>query len=260
LPFSDFNVFSVFGLAASADGALILSGRELPGYVGVPVRSVGADGRTTAALARLEFPPDSPLSVTHVVNAATLLPAPISPGGLFEIRGTGLGESSTTRVLFDGQQAVVNGGNGSPVALAPETVAGASTVSIEVERSGVYSAARTVRTAAANPGLFTANGTGAGQALAENADGTLNSPETPVLRGAVLRLLGTGLGAAPTVAVSIAGFDAHVNGVRPAPGHPPGCVGIDVTVPRSAPPGDYLEVRLRVNDLASQPGVTVAIR
>src|SRR5262249_29470554 len=47
---------------------------------------------------------------------------------------------------------------------------------------------------AVSPGLFTADGSGSGQASILNQDGTTNSPRNPASRGSVVVLYGTGGG------------------------------------------------------------------
>ena len=261
LPFSNINAFRPLGFAILKDGAMVVSGGALSRYDNLPVRSIGVGFGQSTAVVRLEFPPERSPLVVQVVNAASLLPTPVSPGQLFEVRGVGLSAPSATRVLLDGQPVpVVSATSQSIVALAPETPSGGTSFSIAVERDGVLSDTRTIPRIATNPALFTADRTGSGQALAENEDGSLNSPRAPASRGGILRLLATGLGTNPAVTVTIGGFDASVKMVGPASGRPQGYMAIDMIVPRTAPEGDYLEVRVRVNGAGSQPGVTAAIR
>ena len=59
---------------------------------------------------------------------------------------------------------------------------------------------------AAAPGLFTADGTGAGQAAAINQDGTINSASNPAPIGSVISLYATGGGQ-----TSPAGVDGQVS-------------------------------------------------
>ncbi len=68
----------------------------------------------------------------------------------------------------------------------PRTLA--AKAGLTVESGGQRSLALGVGFAAAAPALFTADGSGTGQALALNADGTLNSAANPASRGSVLGL------------------------------------------------------------------------
>jgi uncharacterized protein (TIGR03437 family) len=67
-------------------------------------------------------------------------------------------------------------------------------VSVVVESLGQQSSPVRVMMVDANPALFTVNGRGNGQAVAENGDGTANSPTNPVRPGSFLTLFGTGEG------------------------------------------------------------------
>jgi uncharacterized protein (TIGR03437 family) len=110
-----------------------------------------------------------------------------------------------------------------------------------------------------SPGLFTADGSGAGQLLAVNQDGTLNSDANPAEAGTYVSLFGTGQGFiagmppdgaaspanittpdTPQVFINsgfVANSDIQFSGLAP------GFVGlwqINVKVPADAPPGDVI--------------------
>ena len=115
------------------------------------------------------------------------------------------------------------------------------------------------RVDAASPGLFTSNGTGTGQLLALNQDGTVNSGSNPAKAGSYVSLFGTGAGVLdgmppdgapaqgtiatpqnPQVFIN-AGFvpdgDIEFSGLAP------GFIGlwqINVKVPADVPPGDVV--------------------
>jgi trimeric autotransporter adhesin len=136
--------------------------------------------------------------------------------------------------------------------------------------------------APAVPGIFTANGSGSGQAAAYNSDGrTLNSSATPAAQGSTIILYGTGEGqtspggvdgklataSLPTpmlpvsvmpVSVTIGGVPAGVQYAGAAYGEVAGMLQINVVVP-STVSGSALPVIVQVGNTMSQAGVTIAV-
>src|SRR5262249_47225084 len=66
--------------------------------------------------------------------------------------------------------------------------------SVQIEYRGVLSDAVSVPLLAARPGIFTSDGSGRGQALARNEDGSVNSGASPAEPGSTVVLLATGEG------------------------------------------------------------------
>ena len=146
-----------------------------------------------------------------------------------------------------------------------------------VVQSAVAAAAPvTVAVAPTAPGVFTADGSGRGQAAAVNQDGTQNGTANAAAAGSVLSLYATGEGqtlpagvdgraaAAPlpepvaAVAVTIGGVAAEVRYAGGAPGLIAGVMQVNVVVPFGL--SGTAPVVLRVGGAASQGGVTVAVR
>jgi len=115
------------------------------------------------------------------------------------------------------------------------------------------------RVDAASPGLFTADGSGTGQLLAVNQDGSINNGSHPAKAGSYVSLYGTGagvIGGTPPDGVAAQGLlttpqnpsvfinsnfvpdsDVEFSGLAP------GFVGlwqINVKVPANVPPGDVI--------------------
>jgi uncharacterized protein (TIGR03437 family) len=65
---------------------------------------------------------------------------------------------------------------------------------LEVEQDGRRSTPWLLSVATAEPGIFTASGTGEGVAAALNSDGSVHSQANPIEDGGVVVLFGTGLG------------------------------------------------------------------
>ena len=103
-----------------------------------------------------------------------------APGQLVVLRGENLVPHSaalgSVKVLFDGLPATVLSQSPAEIlAVVPYALHGRDWVSVVVESLGQRSSAISLMMVDANPALFTVNGQGCGQAVADNGDGTPNS-------------------------------------------------------------------------------------
>jgi uncharacterized protein (TIGR03437 family) len=238
------------------------------------------------------------ITASNVLNGATNLPGPISPGEIISIKGSGLGPStpaqptgdqiaaangyptllSGTRVLINGIAAPLTYVSESQVnAIVPYSVTSGQ-ASIQVEYQGRQSAAATVAVTLTSPGIFTASGTGNGQALILNENGTLNSATNPAPKGSAIVFYATGEGLtnppgvtgslAPAVApkpvlqvaVKINGLDAELLYAGGAPGLVEGAMQVNVRVPQGAPSGTVIPLVLQVGGVSSPFIVTMAVQ
>jgi uncharacterized protein (TIGR03437 family) len=149
-------------------------------------------------------------------------------------------------------------------------------VDVEIIYQGQSRGKVTVPVAGSAPAIFTVSA-GAGLAEAVNQDGTLNSTVDAAPRGSVISLYATGEGVTqpagvdgqpaaslapqpvlPTT-VSIGGSTAEILYA----GETPGFVGlflVNARVPASLTTTGLVPVVLRVGTVASQAGVTIAVR
>ena len=98
-------------------------------------------------------------------------------------------------VTFDGASAPLVYVSGSQIAgIVPYAVASRGSTQVSVQYNGQSSAPLAVPVVPALPGLFSANFSGTGAAVAFNQDGTLNSETNPAAKGSVVVLYGTGEG------------------------------------------------------------------
>lgn len=192
--YSSFSGASRFALAP--DGSVILA------------------GATIERLANLALPADSFVPADCVLNGASFAShlaygqPGISPGEIVTLQGTGLGPLTPpaavvtngamatilggVQVLFDGvaaplmyvQDAQIN-------VLAPYSLAGKTTVAIQVQYQGNATAPVTMPVSAYSVALFQAAG---GAPIVLNHDYSQNSQSNPVLRGGTLTLYMTGAG------------------------------------------------------------------
>lgn len=274
--------------ATPAAGFRFLRWRGAPDALANPLAFLA----TTPIEITAEFAPIAQSSEPVVRNAASALGGPVSPGAIVSLFLSGLPEL-TLGAFTDGRLAtevagvrvLVNGVAAPVVAVAPgqvnaivpyETPAGAE-ATLQVRRDGAVVGETRVAVAAAAPGLFTANASGAGQAAALNQDGSFNTPDRPASAGEVVVLYGTGEGAldarvadgsiaaAPLsqprlpITVEIGGRPARVLYAGPAPGLVHGLVQINAEVPAGVPPGAASVVFL-AGTARSATGVTVSVK
>jgi len=129
----------------------------------------------------------------------------------------------------------------------------------------------------ANPAIFTADASGAGQATAQNADGTPNSPSNPAQPGSVITLWATGAGQtdppgvdgqlstdplprlALPITATVGGKIATVVYAGPAPSIVSGIVQLNILVPADATSGAAVPILVRAGEFSSGPDATVAV-
>ncbi len=149
-----------------------------------------------------------------VTDAASFASGSVTPGETISIFGAGLGprepvlaefnqmgelptELAGTEVVINGQRAplffVSNYQINAQIPWIPPAVLPA-TIPISVTFQGVASDAVQVTAQENSPGLYSANGTGAGQATVYNGDSTLNGPSNPALRGTSVFAYVNGIG------------------------------------------------------------------
>jgi uncharacterized protein (TIGR03437 family) len=203
-----------------------------------------------------------------VVDAATVRPAPVAPGKIVVIYGTGLGTSpGGTTVAFNGIAATLLYTSATHVAAVVPYALTGTTAEVTVVSQGETSAAFVVPVAASAPGIFTSNQTGAGQAAAVNViDGSVNSAVNPVRIGGYISLYATGEGQTTVssagvpprpilpVTVTVGGMQPTVQYAGGAPGQAAGLMQVNVQVPNGVQPGGYVPVVLQVGDVATTPG------
>jgi uncharacterized protein (TIGR03437 family) len=135
----------------------------------------------------------------------------------------------------------------------------------------------TVSVVKKQPGIFTTGGTGSGQAIVQNADGSLNSSSNPAAKGSTISILATGAGqTTPTlpdgtfaaddsiqprlpITALIGGIGAEGVSARVPSGLFTGLIQVDMVIPAGAPSGPAVSLELGVGDFLSPPA-TIAIQ
>jgi uncharacterized protein (TIGR03437 family) len=236
------------------------------------------------------------ISPGGIVNAATYANSGVAPGEILAIFGNNVGPTAGVdnqvisgvmpnalagvRVWFDDIAApILYASAGQVDAIAPYSIAGKPSTSVRVEYLGVSSPAVSVPVVAAEPGIFTLNGSGSGSAAVLNQDDTQNSAAKPAARGQSIMIFATGQGltssagadglVAPAaskgtpplpVTVQIGGQSATVTYAGNAPGLVEGTLQVNATVPASVTPGNAVPVVLTVGGISSPATATIAIQ
>jgi uncharacterized protein (TIGR03437 family) len=240
-------------------------------------------------------PANAPAQISAVVNAATggqASPQIVTPGSYVAIYGTSLAlngsalantiplpeDLNTTRLFLGGQQLpLLYAGPGQVNALIPQKLNPNTLYQLMVQRGSTLSAPIPLIVAEYQPGIYTLDLSGSGQAIIEIAGTTLLAAPTgtgsrPVQRGSeYLTIFATGLGpvagtngegppedgsAAPlgavyqttgTVSATIGGVDVPVlfSGLTPSL---VGLYQVNVLVPATAPVGDAVTLALTVTN------------
>lgn len=179
---------------------------------------------------------------------------------------------SAAGVLVGGQSAeVLSTSTGSINFTLPGSVAGLTSTSVQVACNGQPSNSIDIPIVPAAPGIFTLAMNGTGQGAVLNQDLSVNGPSNPASLGSYLAIYGTGFGAYATQEDGLDWLTANVQafvGGKPATvefaGHAPsftmGLQQVNILIPSDAPTGPGVPIKLVVNGVATQSGVTVAIQ
>ena len=238
--------------------------------------------------------------VTAIQNAASSILGPVSPGENIVLYGTGIGPATLTmgtvtnnalstnvgqtQVYFDGVPAPIYYASATQTSVfVPYGLAGRTSTQIVVSLQGVPSNAISQSIAATMPGVYTANASGSGPAVAWNYDlssnyAGINSATNRAVRGGVVSLYVTGEGVTnappgidgmvittlynPTAVVTatIGGQPAAVQYAGSAPGSIYGVMQVNVQVPPNISPGSTVPVVINVGGNNSQSNVSLAIQ
>jgi len=264
------------GGTASRNLAVTANAAQKQGGTGEPALLPFGDGFA----GRLGEAPASRVTVSRVSNQASFATGSVSPGMLVAIDGGGLGPEEAvngsadgdgvllkkladTQVLFDDvPAALVSVSDKQIIAIVPYAVDGKASAQMVVDNGGVRSAAVTIPVVAAQPGLYTVDGSGVGFVLAANEDGAPNSSDAPAFVGTIVTLLATGEG--QTDPAGVDGLVAFAE-TLPVPARPVmvriGDVEAEVISSGGARdrPAGYFEVRFRVPEGAGALPVTVVV-
>jgi uncharacterized protein (TIGR03437 family) len=174
----------------------------------------GTNGASGSTVVPVGFTVTAQLpTITSLVNAASFLNQPISPGEVVSIFGTAIGPQSALQLQLDssgkvftslGNVQVMVSGHLAPLTFVSSTqincvvpyeivgISNPSVPSVQVRYSGQASNPIELTSALTSPAIFATNGTG--QAAILNQDGSLNGPANPEAAGNIVSIFVTGEG------------------------------------------------------------------
>ncbi|MFN0102711.1 MAG: hypothetical protein ACKV2U_11555 [Bryobacteraceae bacterium] len=204
----------------------------------------------------------------RVFNSASNVEGPVAPGMLATIHGEAFGPAEPAAapggtawprllgevdVYVDGETAPLLYVSARQINLQiPHSVAGRREARIEIHHRGTRRAQTIVPVAEAAPGLFP---------VVVQEDGSINSPQNPVSRGAIVTLFATGTGTLPpeSVSVRIGSMPAQILWAGPAPGLP-GLLQVNLRLPSGFfAPGSH-SIAFRIGSAAAQTGVFIYLQ
>jgi uncharacterized protein (TIGR03437 family) len=263
-----------------------------------------ATGSAPAYLAVFDLTQTGPL-MTQIENGASLSQETsnqLSPGLIFTIKGTGLGPAVGTLGTFDSTGKVATGYEGVQVlvngipcpllylsatqinAIAPFEIANqvGNPASIQVVYNGVLGSLVYRLVSATTPGIFSFDD-GSGQGAILNQDSSVNGPNNPASRGAIVQIFATGAGQTNPpgvdgavaneplgqIPVPVAPISLTIGGIAVAtplpyagtlPGGVAGALQINAVVPPNAPTGSAVPVVLTIGASSSPMTLTMAVQ
>jgi uncharacterized protein (TIGR03437 family) len=258
--------------------------------------TVAAGGTVSKAINFTINPVAISITSNGVVNGASQAGGAVSPGEIVTISASNFGPSAFTgfqldsngyvttslagaQALFDGVAApLLSTQAGQVMAVVPYEVNGNPSTQLQVSYQGQTSSAVAVPVAVAAPGIFTADGSGSGQGMITNDDGTANAPGNPASVGSTVLVSATGEGQtippgvdgkpgdspAPIpmqpVTATVGGLDAQVLSASGISGTVAGFLQVAVQIPDGVTTGNSAPIVLTIGGITSQPNVTLAVQ
>ncbi len=218
-------------------------------------------------------------NVAAIVNAASYASNGVAPGETVTLFGSLIGpnsfvggqtgadgglstELSGVRVWFDDAPApLVYVDSSFLAAIVPNSTFGKSASTVQVEYLGNRSLPVIVPIMLSSPGIFTADSSGQGLAMALNGDGTLNSTTNPAQAGSTITLWATGDGQADSQAASVLPVSVQIDGIDSIATYvrTEGLLQINAQIPADVVSGDAVPVTVQVGPANSQRKVNVAV-
>jgi len=237
------------------------------------------------------------VGVTTVVNAASQSEGRITPGEIISIYGSGMGPKAGASFTVDPISHKVNtnlagtevyiSGVAAPVLYASDTQVNAivpfeiytsSPVILQVGYQSILSPGVTLTAGPAAPAIFTMNGSGSGQAVAANLDGTLCDSAHPAARGSYITVYFTGGGPTSpsgstgavagstlkrltqTALATVADVPATVSFAGAAPTFVEGVYQLNLRLADNTPVGNAQPLILTVGNNSSPATATIAVK
>jgi len=212
-------------------------------------------GSSDAYAGKVDFTQAAGPALASVVNAATLIAGggEVAPGEIVTLFGSGFGSQST--VNFDGVASPVFYASNCQINTVVPFGVTSNATSVSVQAGQLTIGPVQLPVVPADPGIFTDNGTGTGQAAVVNQDGSIDSASNPAPRGTVVAVYMTGVGVLQSVTSSL----GSVVFAGQAPGLIVGGIQVNIQIPMNAPTGAAVPFRIGAGGYNSQ-SVTLAVQ
>lgn len=191
----DTRQFSAQGAVADGEGNLLLAGSTLESTGAFLSGDAGFSFTmpATVIVNKIALPAAPAVRLDSVVNYASKVAVPLSPGEAIEVIGSGFG--SDAKLLLDGKPlAPVSTSANRLTAVMPNDGKTSGSVRVAISSNGASSNPVYVPAAAASPGIYSVDNTGFGQGYILNHDGTRNSKSNPAAPGSAITIFVTGVG------------------------------------------------------------------
>jgi uncharacterized protein (TIGR03437 family) len=181
-----------------------------------------------------------------VINAASFLGGPVSPGEIVSIFGTGIGPATPAFLTLDSSNKVETSIGGVTVsfngflapltyvgstqinAVVPYEIAGNSAPFVQVTYGGLTSSQLSLQLAATAPAIFTYNGSGSGPGAILNADSSVNTQSNPAAKGSIIQIFMTGEGLTTPAQATGSVTQVNVSGTGPLTPAPQQAVSVTI--------------------------------
>lgn len=261
----DNRIFYIRSIAAMPGGGIVFGGSTAPApYFSNDNLQPG--NNSEAFLVRTDVLQPAVPRIDSVVNAASQLGVPLSPGETIQVHGSGFAGDAVLLLNGAALPLLDRSATTLTATLPPDFASVSSTLEVD---SGGSHATILLAGAAASPGVFSTDGSGIGQGYILNKDGALNSRDNPAKEGDEITVYATGVGAMTFTqgyAVTNASVDVLVDGflapgiaavLNPAAGLPGNVYQISVYVPR---PSDYASSNPNLQGFVMPPQVALTLR
>jgi uncharacterized protein (TIGR03437 family) len=213
----------------------------------------------------------SPVQINSVVNSASFQPGIAAPNTILSAFGQFPECDQQVRVLLDNTSAEVLAAFTTQINFVVPEGLPSGVALLQIVCPGGISQPYPIPFAAASPGIFTASGTGAGEASIVNQDGSINGPGNPAAPGAYVSLFVTGMGnlnaadssglrrLSQAASVSLGGIPAAVQYAGSAPTFTTGLQQINILVPAQTN-GPTAAISLVAGDNANPQTVVLSVK
>jgi uncharacterized protein (TIGR03437 family) len=261
----DRHIFSVANAASAPDGSITFAGSTQPSsllqgdYYPFPPGSDDS-GSGDVYVARLA-PRVPALRLDSITNAASFAANPLAANETVVIRGQGFGEDAAA--IVDGQELpILSRAPDRMVAVIPAGFRSDGSARVEVESGSARSNSVLMPASAASPGVFSVDGSGAGQGYILGSNGTLNSTSNPAAEGESITIYLTGGSPGVAAAVFVNGFPANVLGavLETTEEFPGPVLKLRAVVPQLPFKPPAVSVQVVSGEVKSQIGITMSVK